>query len=87
MIRSFGQIPALFNCLKRYSRFAAFTVIIPIRSFHLKSSRIVTPRILATLTLSNWKSFSSTKGNDGGFLLKHDRTSLHLVGFNCNRFS
>ena len=25
-------------------------------SFHLKSSRIVTPRIFATLVLSNWKS-------------------------------
>ena len=79
VIRSLGQTTALFYCLRRYRRFAAFKVKMSIWLLHLKSSQIVTPRILATLTLSNWKPFSSIEGYDGGFLLKHDSTSLRQL--------
>ena len=47
MTKSLEEILALFNCLTRCRRLAALIVIVLMRLFHCRSSRIMAPRTFA----------------------------------------
>ena len=84
-MRSCCGIPPRRSTRRICSRLDALVTIIPIRSFHLRSSWIINPRTLCDDTHSKTRSPTRNFSRSGLFRKKQICISLHFFAFNFIR--